>query len=102
MMALYRGGLSKLLQFLGKRSDDPMTEVTKQDVVVFRNSLITQVSAKTANHDLKALKTLFKLRVPTTTLMAHLRRRTVTGIGGNSGTAVRSFLILRNPYDLPN
>jgi hypothetical protein len=28
MMALYRGGLSKLLQFLGKRSDDPMTEVT--------------------------------------------------------------------------
>src|SRR5260370_36711002 len=32
----------------------------KQDVVAFRNSLITQVSAKTANHDLKALKMLFK------------------------------------------
>jgi hypothetical protein len=37
-----------------KRSDAPMTEVTKQDVVAFRNSLITEVSAKTANHDLKA------------------------------------------------
>src|SRR5260370_4441997 len=32
----------------------------KQDVVAFRNSLITQVSAKTENHDLKALKMLFK------------------------------------------
>jgi site-specific recombinase XerD len=37
-----------------------MTEVTKQDVVAFRNSFITQVSAKTVNHDLKALKMLFK------------------------------------------
>ena len=59
-MAFYRGSLAKFLQFLGKRSNDPMTEVTKQDVVAFRNSLITQVSAKTANHDLKALKMLFK------------------------------------------
>jgi site-specific recombinase XerD len=37
-----------------------MTEVTKQDVVAFRNSLITQVSAKTSNHGLKTLKMLFK------------------------------------------
>ena len=37
-----------------------MTEITKQDVVAFRSSLIAQVSAKTANHDLKALKMLFK------------------------------------------
>jgi integrase len=59
-MTFYRSSLTEFLQFLGKRSDDPMTEVTKQDVVAFRNSLITQVSAKTANHDLKALKMLFK------------------------------------------
>ena len=59
-MTFYRRSLTEFLQFLGKRSDDPMTEVTKQDVVAFRNSLITQVSAKTANHDLKALKMLFK------------------------------------------
>jgi integrase len=59
-MTFYRTSLAKFLHFLGKRSDDPMTEVTKQDVVAFRNSLITQGSAKTANHDLKALKMLFK------------------------------------------
>ena len=41
-MTFYRSSLAKFLQFLGKRSDDPMTEVTKQDVVAFRNSLITQ------------------------------------------------------------
>jgi site-specific recombinase XerD len=41
-VTFYRSSLEKLLQFLGKRSDDPMTEVTKQDVVAFRNSLITQ------------------------------------------------------------
>ena len=55
-MTFYRTSLAQFLQFLGKRSNDPMTEVSKQDVVAFRNSLITQVSAKTANHDLKALK----------------------------------------------
>jgi len=59
-MTFYRSSLAKFLQFLGQRSDNAMTEVTKQDVVAFRNSLITQVSAKTANHDLKALKMLFK------------------------------------------
>jgi integrase len=59
-MTFYRSSLAKFLQFLGNRSNDPMTEVTKQDVVAFRNSLITQVSVKTANHDLKALKMLFK------------------------------------------
>ena len=59
-MTFYRSSLAKFLQFLGQRSDNAMTEVTKQDVVAFRNSLITQVSAKTAHHDLKALKMLFK------------------------------------------
>jgi site-specific recombinase XerD len=59
-MIFYRGSLNKFLQFLGNRSDEPIREITKQDVVAFRNSLIKQVSAKTANHDLKALKMMFK------------------------------------------
>ena len=59
-MTFYRGSLTKFLEFLGKRSDDPMAEVAKQDIVAFRNSLTTQVSAKTVNHDLKALKMVFK------------------------------------------
>jgi integrase len=59
-MIFYRGSLNKFLHFLGNRSDEPIREITKQDVVAFRNSLIKQVSAKTANHDLKALKMMFK------------------------------------------
>jgi site-specific recombinase XerD len=59
-MTFYRSSLSKFLQFLGRHSNDPMTEVTKEDFVAFRNLLITQVSAKMANHDPKALKMLFK------------------------------------------
>ncbi|HEY4782808.1 MAG TPA: phage integrase N-terminal SAM-like domain-containing protein, partial [Chthoniobacterales bacterium] len=52
--------LNKFVQFLGNRLDEPISEITKQDVVNFGNSLIKQVSAKTANHDLKALKMMFK------------------------------------------
>ena len=37
-----------------------MGEITKQDVVTFRDALIRHVSAKTVNHNLKALKMLFK------------------------------------------
>jgi integrase len=59
-MTFYRGSLNKFVQFLGNRSNEPIREITKQDVVAFRNSLIKQVSAKTANHDLKALKMMFK------------------------------------------
>ena len=59
-MTFYRGSLNKFVQFLGNRSEEAIREITKQDVVAFRNSLIKQVSAKTANHDLKALKMMFK------------------------------------------
>jgi len=34
--------------------------VTKADIIAFRNRRLTQVSEKTANHDLRAVKTLFK------------------------------------------
>ncbi|HTD17732.1 MAG TPA: tyrosine-type recombinase/integrase [Chthoniobacterales bacterium] len=59
-MTFYRGSLNKFVLFLGDRSDQPIREITKQDVVAFRNSLMKQISAKTANHDLKALKMMFK------------------------------------------
>jgi Phage integrase, N-terminal SAM-like domain len=55
-MIFYRGSLHKFVEFLGNRLDEPIGEITKQDVVAYRNSLIHKVSAKTANHDLKALK----------------------------------------------
>jgi site-specific recombinase XerD len=45
-MTFYRGSLNKFVQILGNRFDEPISEITKQDVVAFRNSLIKQVSAK--------------------------------------------------------
>ena len=59
-MDFYQASLNKFLHFLGRRADEPIGEVMKEDVVAFRNSLVNQVSAKTANHDLKTLKMLFK------------------------------------------
>ena len=59
-MDFYQTSLRKFVQFLGQRADEPIGEITKQDVVAFRHSLVGQVSAKTVNHDLKALKMLFK------------------------------------------
>jgi hypothetical protein len=38
-----------------------MVEITKKDIVAFRDYLVRQVSAKTANHDLKRVKMLFKV-----------------------------------------
>jgi len=56
----YRNSLGKFLDFLGPRADHQITEVTKEDVVAFRNRVSTQVSAKTTNHDLRAVKSFFK------------------------------------------
>jgi hypothetical protein len=55
-MDFYQTSHRKFVQFLGQRVDEPIGEVTKQDVVAFRHSLVGQVSAKTVNHDLKALR----------------------------------------------
>lgn len=59
-MAFYRKSLAKFVEFIGRRADDPISEITQQDIVAFRNNLVPHVAAKTANHDLKALKMLFK------------------------------------------
>jgi hypothetical protein len=49
----------KFLRFFGQRADESIAEITKQDVVAFRNSLLSHISADTVSHDLKALKMLF-------------------------------------------
>jgi site-specific recombinase XerD len=59
-MTFYQESLSKFLQFLGRRADEPMGEITKQDLVAFRDALLRHVSGKIVNHDLKALRMLFK------------------------------------------
>jgi integrase len=58
-LAFYRKSIGKLLEWLGPKADLPITEITKTDLVAFRNHLTTKVSGRTANHDLRAVKTLF-------------------------------------------
>jgi len=59
-MDFYQTSLRKFVQFLGQRADEPVGEITKQDVVAVRLSSVGQVVAKIVSHDLKALKMLFK------------------------------------------
>ena len=94
-MTFYRSSLAKFLQFLGKRLDDPMTEVTKQDVVAFRNSLITQVSAKTANHDLKALKCSLRASEGTASSLK-IRPNSLRPCGGKGDPRLNAHLHCRN------
>jgi hypothetical protein len=39
-MDFYQTSLRKFVQFLGQRADEPIGEITKQDVVAFRHSLV--------------------------------------------------------------
>jgi integrase len=56
----YVASISKLISFLGKRALEPLGEVTKEDIVAYRNHLAKQLSPSTANHDLKVTRMLFR------------------------------------------
>jgi integrase len=56
----YRASVAKLLRFLGERAEFPINEITKQDLLSYRKSLIGKVSAKTINHDFAAIRMLFR------------------------------------------
>src|SRR6516162_2534905 len=56
----YRKTVEKLLEHFGERADQPITEVTRSDLVHFRNTLAKQISPATVNHDLVAVKGIFK------------------------------------------
>jgi integrase len=56
----YRKSTTKFLQFLGPAAELDLANVTRPMIVEFRNGLAQKVSAKTANHDLRAIKTLFR------------------------------------------
>ena len=56
----YRASTAKFITFLGERAEAPLSEITKADIVAYRNSLAKTLSARTANHDLKVVRMLFK------------------------------------------
>jgi integrase len=58
--AFYHISSAKFIAFLGERADIPLSELTKSDIVAYRNSLAKTLSAKSTNHNLKVVRMLFK------------------------------------------
>jgi len=58
--AFYRGSVNKFLSYLGERADVEIGDIDQTTIVAYRNHLINVVSVKSANHDLKTVKMLFK------------------------------------------
>jgi integrase len=56
----YRTSTAKFIAFLGERAEVPLSELTKSDIVAYRNSLAKSLSARTTNQDLKVVRMLFK------------------------------------------
>jgi integrase len=59
-VAFYRISTAKFIAFLGTRADLPLSELTKSDIVAYRNSLAKTLSPRSTNHNLKVVRMLFK------------------------------------------
>jgi integrase len=59
-LAFYRGSHGKFVTFLEKRADLPLTRIDRTEIVAFRNALAAKLNSKTVNHDLKAVRMLFR------------------------------------------
>lgn len=59
-LAFYRKSTGNFLSYLGDAAEKTIDQITSKDIVGFRNSRVKMVAAKTANHDLKAIRMLFK------------------------------------------
>ncbi len=58
-LVFYSAAINKLVEFLGRRADAPLSEITKGDLIAFRNATASRTTARTANHYLKAVRMLF-------------------------------------------
>jgi integrase len=56
----YSDGAAKFRAFLGQKADLPLSQITKADLINYRNSLVFALAPKTVNHHLKFVKTLFR------------------------------------------
>ena len=59
-ISFYKKTTEKFLTWLGERADRDVADVTKDDVLAFRNHIAATLAPKTVNHDLKCLRMLFK------------------------------------------
>jgi integrase len=90
----YRKSVAKLLAWFGPKADGPITELTKSDLVNYRNELAARVSAKTANHDLTCAKMVF-LSAHRDGVLSENPAEFVEGIRQRNGTGTqrRAFTI---------
>ena len=58
--AFYKKSTAKLLEFLGPSADLDLASVTRTTLVEFRNLVAQKASPTTTNHDLKAIKAIFR------------------------------------------
>ena len=56
----YRKSTKKFLEFLGTAAELDLSAVTRKMITEFRNQVAQKASATTTNHDLKAIKLLFR------------------------------------------
>ena len=56
----YTASSEKFLSFLGSRADALLSEITKPDLIGYRNSLVKKLGAKTTNHHIKLVRMLFR------------------------------------------
>jgi integrase len=56
----YRESTAKFIAFLGEKADTPLNELTKTDIIAYRNALAKTLAARTVNHHLIVVRMLFK------------------------------------------
>lgn len=56
----YQNSAGKFISFLDVRADAPLSQITKRDLVTYRNALAKTLAPKTVNHHLKFAKMLFR------------------------------------------
>jgi integrase len=55
----YRGTLAKLFAYFGARADEPISQITRADLIAFRAEVSRHVSPSTVNHDMVGVKAIF-------------------------------------------
>lgn len=59
-MQTYRAASNKFLASLGSKADESLAEITRNDILAFRKSMVGKISATSVNQNLKCIKMLFK------------------------------------------
>ncbi len=58
--SFYEASARKFISFLGEKADAPLSQISKREVLAYRNELARTLAPQTVNHHLKFAKMLFK------------------------------------------